>query len=44
MDIGHWIEMLLDKMVTVLAGFGAETISQDFGRVTARDTHPNSGR
>ena len=34
------MEMLLGKVVTVVAGFGAETISQDFGGMTERDTHP----
>ena len=41
-NIGHWIEMLPGKVVTVLAGFGAETISQDFWGITERDTS-NSG-
>ena len=43
-SIDHWKGMLLGKMVTVLAGFGAETTSRDSGRVTERDMHPNSGR
>ena len=32
--------MLLGKVVTVVAGFGAETISQDLWGMTERETHP----
>ena len=36
--------MLTKKVVTVSAGFGAETTSQDFKGMTERDTYPKRGR